>query len=78
MTEAASAVIDWLTDAGTRHVEWECVPGNTASASVARKLGFAFAGTGPSLHPARDGSAAVSWHGTLFTNDRSEKPGWPA
>ncbi|ODU63181.1 MAG: hypothetical protein BGO97_03495 [Micrococcales bacterium 70-64] len=77
MTEAATAVVDWLFEQGRSEIAWECIPGNTASASVARKLGFAFAGEGPSALTSRDGGTATAWHGTLTAADRAEKPGWP-
>lgn len=78
MTEAATAVIYWLFSLGKRELTWECIPGNDASASVARKLGFAYTGTGPSALTSRDGSTATSWHGTLAATDsRAPKDGWP-
>lgn len=78
MTEAAAAVVDWLFSTGRRSITWECLPGNTASAGVARKLGFTYTGTGPSHLASRDGSTADSWHATLSsTDDRSQKTGWP-
>ncbi|CAN5279165.1 GNAT family N-acetyltransferase [soil metagenome] len=78
MTEAATAVVEWLFSRGKTEVEWECVPGNTASAGVARKLGFTFSGTGPSAFTNRDGSPALAWHATLGSaDDRAVKDGWP-
>jgi len=78
MTEASTAVVDWLFDRGKRTLTWECIPGNDASASVARKLGFAYTGTGPSALTSRDDSTAVAWHATLnSTDDRTVKDGWP-
>jgi RimJ/RimL family protein N-acetyltransferase len=78
MTEAARAVVEWAFEHGHQLVSWECVEGNLASESVARKLGFTYTGTGPGDVLARDGSATLSWHGTLaVTDSRDPKPGWP-
>ena len=78
MTEAAGAVVDWLFAQGRDEITWECIPGNTASAGVARKLGFTFSGTAPSALTSRDGTTADSWHGTLGAADpRTPRPGWP-
>ncbi len=75
MTEAATAVVDWLFESGKRSLQWECIPGNAASAGVARKLGFTYTGSGPSLLVS---TGVAAWHATLAaTDDRSEKPGWP-
>jgi RimJ/RimL family protein N-acetyltransferase len=77
MTEAAAAVVDWLFASGIRRIEWEAVPGNRQSAAVARKLGFSFTGTGPSLHPGRDGLPTTTWHATLGPADpRTPRPDW--
>lgn len=79
MPEAVRAVLDWAFESGSApDVSWECICGNLASASVARKLGFTFGGSRPSVLPARDGSHPESWHGLLrASEDRSVKPGWP-
>lgn len=78
MTEAATAVVDWLFERGKHRLQWECLPGNRASASVARKLGFTFTGAGPSALTSRDGSTAQSWHAELAAGDsRAVKEGWP-
>jgi hypothetical protein len=42
-------------------VYWECYEGNTASAAVARRAGFAYTGSGDALIPNRDGSPAPAW-----------------
>lgn len=74
MTEASTAVIDWLFSLGRRTILWECVPGNQASAAVARKTGFTYSGTGPSALADNQ----LSWHASLAATDtRNEKPGWP-
>ena len=79
MTEAATVVVDWLFGQGRTELQWECIPDNAASASVARKLGFTFTGTGPSALTSRDDSVATSWHASLAATDsRDEKSGWPA
>jgi RimJ/RimL family protein N-acetyltransferase len=81
MTEALRSVTDWVFGtgfAGIRELKWECVAGNQASASVARKAGFTFTGIGPAEVPARDGSLPESWHGMLRADDtHTAKPGWP-
>jgi len=78
MTEAVVAVCDWLFERGSESVRWECVVGNAASASVARKAGFTFTGTAPANVRSRDGAHEKSWHGVLLSTDsRAVQPGWP-
>lgn len=79
MPEATNAVIDWaFNTASIDSISWECMVGNEASMSVAKKLGFTFTETSPSTLPARDLSHPPSWHGLLrASDDRSIKPGWP-
>jgi RimJ/RimL family protein N-acetyltransferase len=79
MPEAVTTVLDWAFDVrGADSVVWECMEGNVASMTVARKTGFAFTGAGPSLIPARDGSHPAAWHGRLHAeDDRAPKSGWP-
>lgn len=78
MTEAAHAVVGWLFGLGRETIAWECVVGNAASASVARKLGFTYTGERPTALGFRDGSTPTSWHAELRSvDDRSPKPGWP-
>jgi RimJ/RimL family protein N-acetyltransferase len=78
MTEAVGAVCDWLFERGNETVHWECIVGNVASASVARKAGFAFTGTAPANVSSRDGTFEESWHGVLLSTDsRAVQPGWP-
>lgn len=79
MPEAVTTVADWLfAEHGQSELRWECVAGNAASATVARKTGFTYTGTGPADVHARDGSRPESWHGVLAATDpRGEKPGWP-
>jgi RimJ/RimL family protein N-acetyltransferase len=78
MTEAARAVTGWAFSTGVESLDWECVAGNTASASVARKVGFRYTGERPSTLKYRDGTHPTSWHGTLRADDNgSEQPGWP-
>ncbi|MDP9026927.1 MAG: GNAT family N-acetyltransferase [Actinomycetota bacterium] len=77
--EALGSVCDWVfADRGADHIDWETLPGNFASAHVARAAGFRFTGTAPVLVPRRDGSHPDSWHGELRReDDRSIKKGWP-
>jgi RimJ/RimL family protein N-acetyltransferase len=78
MTEALSGVLDWLFAQGFDDIQWECFVGNVASASVARKNGFAFTGQSESHVFARDGSQPPALHGVLSASDsREPKPGWP-
>lgn len=88
MTEAVAAVCSWLFDElGVASIGWECVVGNAASASVARKSGFSYTGEFESSLPFRDGQSPPSWHGTLrkpsvgphgSSTTRPPRPGWPA
>ncbi|CAN5511911.1 hypothetical protein BH10ACT4_BH10ACT4_04580 [soil metagenome] len=80
MTEAVVVVTDWLmNDFGRAEVAWECVVGNAASVSVARKAGFTFTGERPTGLTFRDGSHPPAWHGVLRAGEpRVERPGWPA
>jgi len=80
MTEAVVVVTDWLmNDLGRAEVAWECVVGNAASVSVARKAGFTFTGERPTALTFRDGSHPPAWHGVLRADEpRVERPGWPA
>ena len=79
MTEAVIAVTDWLaTELGLTEIAWECVVGNAASVSVARKSGFEFAGERPTTLTFRDGTHPHSWHGVLrMASPRVEHSGWP-
>jgi RimJ/RimL family protein N-acetyltransferase len=79
MTEAVGSVLDWLFAQGRERVAWECIPGNAASASVARKAGFRYLGEHPSALGSRDGLPSLAWHAELrATDNRDPKPGWPA
>lgn len=79
MSEAVSAVVDAVferTDAD--RILWECVLGNEASLSVARKTGFRFTGSAPGMVPTRTGESVVSWTAELRRDDsRVPKSGWP-
>ncbi len=79
MVEAVGVVCDWVFEvAGADSIDWETLPGNFASAHVARAAGFTFTGTAPVIVPARDGSHPNSWHAVLGRDDdRARKPGWP-
>lgn len=79
MPEALGAVADWVFDREAGDLFWECIPGNLASAAVARKSGFSYLGDGPSLYPDRSGAEAIAWRGSLApTDSREPKAGWPA
>lgn len=46
ITRAAQLLIDWAIGArGLNRVEWRCVPANTRSAAVAKRLGMSHEGT---------------------------------
>lgn len=79
MPRAVTAVVDWSFGAGfVDPVRWECIAGNLASASVARRVGFRFTGTGPASVTGRDGTHPESWHGELGPTDpRTPQSGWP-
>ena len=78
MSEAVTAVLDWVFASGRELVRWECVVGNAASMSVARKAGFRYTGERPSALGSRDGRPPLSWHAELAaTDDRTPKAGWP-
>ncbi|HEY5231791.1 MAG TPA: GNAT family N-acetyltransferase [Galbitalea sp.] len=78
MTEATTAVLDWLFQEGHDNILWECFLGNVQSVSVARKVGFTFTGVAESVVARRDGSHPPAWHGTIAKDDsREPKPGWP-
>jgi RimJ/RimL family protein N-acetyltransferase len=80
MTEATIAVTDWVFDeAGADTVIWECVVGNAASASTARKAGFRYRGEQPALRASRRGTHPPHWHAVLKRGDpRDPTVGWPA
>jgi RimJ/RimL family protein N-acetyltransferase len=63
VSEAVGLVVDWAFAQGAPDVYWECYVGNTASAAVARRTGFAYTGSGDALVPNRDGSPAAAWKG---------------
>ncbi|MET0989655.1 MAG: GNAT family N-acetyltransferase [Glaciihabitans sp.] len=78
MPEAFAAVARWAFDAGFPKIVWECVVGNLASASVARRAGFTFGGEKESAMAYRDGSHPASWHGTLVPHNLGvPQDGWP-
>lgn len=74
--EAVAAMTEWVFGLGEEMILWECVVGNTASASVARKLGFSYAGEAPSALAFRDGSHPLAWHGELQRVETRETE-WP-
>jgi RimJ/RimL family protein N-acetyltransferase len=76
--EAFAAVARWAFDSGIPEIQWECVVGNLASASVARGAGFRFGGEKPSAMAYRDGSHPQSWNGTLVPHNLGiPQDGWP-
>jgi RimJ/RimL family protein N-acetyltransferase len=79
MTEAVDGILDWVFSTGVQRVVWECLVGNTQSASVARKAGFSYRGEYDSSHVHRDGRPRAAWHGEISASDsREAQPGWPA
>ena len=78
MPEAVAAVLDWIFEQTEDDVLWECIPGNAASAEVARKSGFTFRGEGAAVFADRNGDHPPAWKATLAKSDsRDPKPGWP-
>ena len=79
MVEALATVVDWVfRELGAEQIDWECVPGNVASARTARAAGFRYTGLAPAIVARRDGSFLDAWHGVLRRDDnRTPQPGWP-
>jgi RimJ/RimL family protein N-acetyltransferase len=79
MVEALATMVEWVfVEHDPERIAWETLPGNLASARVARAAGFRYTGIAPVLVPARDGSHPDSWHAELRRDDdRDPKPGWP-
>lgn len=79
MTEAVIAVTDWLaSEFDLTGIDGECVAGNAAPVSVARKSGFEFTGERPTALTCRDGTHPDSCHGvSRMAAPRTEHPGWP-
>jgi RimJ/RimL family protein N-acetyltransferase len=79
MHDAVELVVAWAFDQGAPDVYWECYVGNVPSATVARRAGFAYTGTGDALVPNRDGSPAAAWKGLRRADGApaSDLP-WPA
>lgn len=68
--EAVRAVVDWLFGQKVATlVTWEAIVGNDASVGVARKAGFRYTDTSPSLGTFRDGSHPLCWHAQLAPSD---------
>lgn len=79
MPEALRAVLDWVFSNGGDTVLWECMPGNVASMTVARKAGFNFAGEGVSIFEGRHGEHPIVWKATVSADSaREPSGGWPA
>jgi RimJ/RimL family protein N-acetyltransferase len=75
--EAAAAVVDHGFDAaglGLVRIGWRAYAGNTASAAVARALGFRFEGTARLGAVGRDGREDDWLAGLLATDDRVPQP----
>jgi putative hydrolase of the HAD superfamily len=69
MTEATNAVLDWAFANGHDDILWECMVGNEASVSVARKVGFSYMGESPANVAARDGSRLPAWHAVMASRN---------
>ena len=79
MPEAVGTVLDWVFARGDDMVLWECIPGNAASAAVARKAGFTFTGEGTSTFTDRDGGHPTVWQARIHATDsREPTEGWPS
>jgi RimJ/RimL family protein N-acetyltransferase len=79
MVEALATLVEWVfVEHEPERIAWETLPGNIASARVARAAGFRYTGIAPVHVPARDGSRPEGWHGELLRDEsREPKPGWP-
>ncbi|MGV8884493.1 MAG: GNAT family N-acetyltransferase [Microbacteriaceae bacterium] len=81
VTRATNTVTAWALDPelGNRAaVLWEARVGNTASARVARALGFRYEGIAPGHIVGRDGAPHPSWHARkLAADDGSPAHDWP-
>jgi RimJ/RimL family protein N-acetyltransferase len=78
MREAVMVILDWIFERTDDDVLWECIPGNVASAAVARKSGFRFRGEGAAVFANRDGNHPTAWKATIAkTDSRDPKAGWP-
>lgn len=77
-TEAGRAVVDWaFSPAGLalHRIEWRAVVGNTASARIARSLGFRYEGTLREALRNGAGDRDDGWiAGLLATDDRTPQP----
>lgn len=77
MREAAATVVDHGFDAlGVARIGWRAYAGNTASAAVARALGFRFEGVARLGAMGREGRENDWLAGLLATDDRAPRP-WP-
>lgn len=81
MVEAVQRVADYGFAAdglNLGRIEWHAYVGNAGSASVARRSGFTYEGL-LRMEGLQRGKRHDSWvAGLLPTDDRAEKPGWPA
>jgi RimJ/RimL family protein N-acetyltransferase len=78
MPEAVAAVLEHLFATGATEVLWEAVPGNTASAAVARRTGFSWRGVVAGALPLREGGTGDAWTAAIRADDpRVPADGWP-
>ena len=56
---------------------WEAAIGNTASAALARAVGFRYRGERPGETLGRDGEPVPSWTATMRPGDRGTRSEWP-
>lgn len=78
VTRALSLLVDWAFAKGIERVEWEAIAGNHASATVARRCGFTFDGTGVSAVCTGRHLGRPAWQAHRSRGDApDEKPGWP-
>jgi RimJ/RimL family protein N-acetyltransferase len=77
MREAAATVVDHGFDTlGVARIGWRAYAGNTASAAVARALGFRFEGVARLGATGREGREDDWLASLLTTDDRTPRP-WP-
>ncbi|WP_167051105.1 GNAT family N-acetyltransferase [Salinibacterium sp. ZJ77] len=80
MTEAFELVAEWALSpdgAGLERLTWEAAIGNTASAALARAVGFRYRGERPGEVLGRDGEPVPSWTATMRADDRGTRSEWP-
>lgn len=78
-TRALRLLAAWGFAHGVRRIGWEAIAGNRASATVARRCGFTFDGTGPSIVCSGRHLGRPAWFAHLDRGDDPaiDRAGWP-